>query len=53
VKIQPQWVVRPGKQTKEQWTDEQCALTIKVTDRSNENFAAFKGYFFGISDKPQ
>ena len=25
----------------------QCALAIKVIDRNNDNFAAFKGYFFG------
>jgi len=39
----------------EQWTDTQCALAIKVirVDRNNGNFAAFKGFFFGSSDKPQ
>jgi hypothetical protein len=26
---------------------------IKVIERNNENFAAFKGYFLGSSDKPQ
>jgi hypothetical protein len=28
-------------------------MRIKVFDRNNDNLASFKGYFFGISDKPQ